>query len=214
MKSTELENDLSKDNRNEYKSVKILEDIHSAYLIKDIISFINKKQKMDLTIYNKQLQKIIGVDLEDYKETSGKYKIIENGKGREYKLNTNILIFEGEYLNLKRNGKGKEFDSNGKLIFKGDYLNGKRNGKGKEFDDDGELKFEGEYKNGERNGKFKEYNYDGKLKFEGEYLNGEKNGKGKEYNYNGKLEFEGEYLNGKRWNGKVKEYDYYNGKLR
>ena len=30
------------------------------------------------------------------------------------------------YLNGKRNGKGKEYDSNGKLIFEGEYLNGKR----------------------------------------------------------------------------------------
>ena len=38
----------------------------------------------------------------------------------------------------------------------------------------------------------------------GEYLNGKKwNGKGKEFYYwNGELKFEGEYLNGKKWNGK------------
>ena len=38
--------------------------------------------------------------------------------------------------------------------------------------------------------------------FKGEYLNGKRNGKGKEYDYrNGKLKFEGEYLNGNKWNG-------------
>ena len=38
-----------------------------------------------------------------------------------------------------------------------------------------------------------------------------RNGKGKEYNYfDGKIKFEGEYLNGER-NGKGKEYKY--GKL-
>ena len=75
---------------------------------------------------NKQLQKIIGVDIEDYKEMSGKYKIAEkNGKGREYKLNTNILIFEGEYLNWKRNEIGKEYDEdNGVLIIEREYFNG------------------------------------------------------------------------------------------
>ena len=31
-----------------------------------------------------------------------------------------------------------------------EYLNGKRNGKGKEYDNNGLLKFEGEYLNGER----------------------------------------------------------------
>ena len=68
---------------------------------------------------------------------------------------------------------------NGKLIFEGEYLNGKRNGKGKEYNDNNELIFEGEYLNGKRNGKGKEYDYNGKLIFEGEYLNGKKwNGKG------------------------------------
>ena len=40
--------------------------------------------------------------------------------------------FEGEYLNGKKHGKGKEFND-GKLIFEGVYLNGKRNGKGREY---------------------------------------------------------------------------------
>jgi len=38
--------------------------------------------------------------------------------------------------------------------------------------------------------------------------------KGIEYNLrSGNLEFEGKYLNNKKWNGKVKEYDYYGEKL-
>ena len=59
----------------------------------------------------------------------------------------------------KWNGKRKEYYK-GHLKFEGEYLNGKINGKGKEYDDDGELKFEGDYLNGERNGKGKEYYYD------------------------------------------------------
>ena len=43
-------------------------------------------------------------------------------------------MFEGEYLNSKRNGNGKEYDYKGNLIFEGEYLNGKRyNGKGKKY---------------------------------------------------------------------------------
>ena len=40
-------------------------------------------------------------------------------------IDNNRLIFEGEYLNGKRNGKGKEYDNN-KIIFEGEYLNGKK----------------------------------------------------------------------------------------
>ena len=41
-----------------------------------------------------------------------------------------------------------EKEYNGKLMFEGEYLNGKRNGKGKEYDFNGKLKFEGEFLNG------------------------------------------------------------------
>ena len=36
------------------------------------------------------------------------------------------MIFEGEYINGKRNGKGKEYDSNGNLEFEGEFINNKR----------------------------------------------------------------------------------------
>ena len=57
-------------------------------------------------------------------------------------------MFDGEYLNGLRNGKGKEYYGNGKLKFEGEYLNGKRNGKGKGYDYwNSILRFEGEYLN-------------------------------------------------------------------
>ena len=56
-------------------------------------------------------------------------------------------------------------------MFEGEYLNGERNGKGKEYHQFyNTLKFEGEYLNGERNGYGKEYHKKGKLMFEGEYM--------------------------------------------
>ena len=66
------------------------------------------------------------------------------GKEIEYKINKDNIIFEGEYLNGKKwNGKGKEYNKDGKLRFEGEYLNGKRwNGKVKEYYDDGKLLFE------------------------------------------------------------------------
>ena len=36
------------------------------------------------------------------------------------------MKFEGEYINGKRNGKGKEYDENGELMFEGEFLNGMR----------------------------------------------------------------------------------------
>ena len=66
----------------------------------------------------------------------------------------------------------KEYNFDGKIIFEGEYLNGKRNGMGKEYNN-GELLFEGEYLNGKYwNGKIKGYNPMGYLEIKGEFLNG------------------------------------------
>ena len=151
----------------------------------------------------------------------------KNGKDKEYNYNGKLL-YEGEFLNDKRHGIGKEYYDE-KLKFEGEYLYGWKV-KGKFYIND-KLRYEGEYlldkfyngkgydengnvifelKNG--NGKVIEYYDNGNIKFEGEYLNGKKHGKGKEYNREGKLNYDGEYLNGKK-NGKGKEYNTYNGNL-
>ena len=51
---------------------------------------------------------------------------LKEGKGfiKEFSDFNGNLIFEGEYLNGKRNGKGKEYYKR-KLLFEGEYLNGK-----------------------------------------------------------------------------------------
>jgi len=104
-----------------------------------------------------------------------------------------------------KGGKGiiKEYYDNGKLIFEGEYINGQRNGKGKKCNND-KLIYEGEYLNGKRHGKGREYK-EGKLIFEGEYLYDFKI-KGKLF-INEKLEYDGEFLYNKKWKGKG--YDEY-----
>ena len=84
---------------------------------------------------------------------------IKDGNGfiKEITYAERNLIFEGEYKNGERNGKGKEYEYNNKVIYEGEYKNGERNGTGKAYDNEGELMYEGEYLNGIRNGKGKEY---------------------------------------------------------
>ena len=150
--------------------------------------------------------------------------------------NESLIVFEGEYLNGKRNGIGKE-NFKRKILFEGEYKNGLswngkgydnnnnvayelKNGKGyvKLYNEIGRLQFEGDYLNGKKNGKVNQYNYQGKLEFNGEYLNNLRHGKGKQYSYDGYLEFEGEYFYGKKWNGKGYDqlnnvvYELHNGK--
>ena len=54
------------------------------------------------------------------------------------------MKFDGEFFANERNGKGKEYDNNGKLIFEGEYSYRKIL-KGKEYDKEGKLIFEGDY---------------------------------------------------------------------
>ena len=176
--------------------------VKSKYIIQNIFSYLQIEKKLSIIKNNKKLQNLLDVDIQIYKKLCNKLILLDiDGRVQELSINGKI-IFEGKYLNMKRNGKGEEYEKNelGSILkFKGNYLNGKRNGKGEEYYNNGKLKFEGKYLNDkEWDGKCYDYNgleiyeiingegyilkYDeDKLIFEGVYLNGEKNGLGKEY---------------------------------
>ena len=123
----------------------MLQNIKSSYFIKLIYTFVEEVQKLKLVRYNKSMQKNLDLSIINYKFFKGNYIIYEsNGIGKEYKGYDDTLIFEGEYLNGRRNGKGNEYYHDGLLYFEGEYLNDKRNGKGKEFDYKGNIIYEGE----------------------------------------------------------------------
>ena len=77
-------------------------------------------------------------------EYEGEFRYNKKWNGKGYDENGNVI-----YELINGNGKVKEYDI-GRLKFDGEYLNGKRNGKGKEYNLSGKLIFEGEYLNGER----------------------------------------------------------------
>ena len=151
----------------------MLENIKSQYIFRIIIFPLSEKKKLNLVKYNKKLQTKLDIKVLNYKIFSGKSTIIYDNdkKGKIYDEYEDKLIYEGEFSNGEKNGKGKEYGDNKNVIFDGEFLNGQKNGKGKEYYNDGKLKYEGEYHYGYRNGKGKEYYKNGKLKFEGEYLN-------------------------------------------
>ena len=160
--------EFSKDKHQPYMNLEKM--ISSNIVLKKIFSFLEKTKKLKIIIENKNIQKKIKIDINDYKNASGKYKIGgKNGQVKIFILNTDLLIFEGEYLNGVKNGKGKEYNKKGELIFKGEYLKGIKNGKGKEYNKKKEVIFEGEYINGRRyKGKGKEYDSNsGLLIYEG-----------------------------------------------
>ena len=119
-----------------------------------------------------------------------------HGKGKEYNYLDGILEFEGEYYKGYKK-EGKEYIK-GILIYEGIYLLDQK-WEGKGYDKDGNIIYE--LKNGE--GFIKEFDDKLNLEYEGEYKDGKRNGKGKYYD-NGILRFEGEYKNGICRNGIAK----------
>ena len=212
-KNTTIDNKNDDEQDKKIDNINIIELIKSNYIVKQLFTYLCENVKLNLVKYNKIIQNKLEIDIDAYKRKSGKYKIKGiNGNGKEYLLNTNILIFDGEYINGKRNGRGKEFEE-GIIKFEGEYKNGKRTGEGTSIEyNRGKKIFVGEYKEGKRNGKGKRY-YNGLLIFEGEYLDGKRwKGKGKKINESGKVIYEGEYLYGKMWNGK--EYVFEENELK
>ena len=161
--------------------------------------------------YNKFGETIYEGEYKDGKRYNGIYKIKNNNKIYSYyysngkvinkyvELNNEIL-YEGEYNNNLKQGKGKEYNKNGKILFVGEFMNGYRY-KGKEFNENGKLIFNGQYMKGiPFNGIRKIFNGN-LLEFDGEIQNGLKL-KGKEYDQDEKLIFEGEYKNGEKYKGR------------
>ena len=92
----------------------MLKNVEASYFIKLLFSYLEEKKKLGIVKYNERLKHMIDISLINYKYFSRKYLIHENGKVKEYIGYNDQLIYEGEYLNGKRNGKGKEYNEKGK----------------------------------------------------------------------------------------------------
>ena len=135
----------------------MLRNVRSIYIMKKIFEKINEKIMFKLIRYNKSFQNKMHLNIFKYMEKASRYIIYESkNKGKEYDFYNDSLLYEGEYLNELKNGKGKEYYPNGQLKFEGEYLKGKRNGEGREYDYGG-LIFEGNYINDIKEGVGKEF---------------------------------------------------------
>ena len=138
------------------KDINLLTKVKSRYILNIIFSPISQAKKLRIAIDNKYLQERLKIDSDDYKNASGKYKeSLPNGLVQIFKLDTKKLIYEGEYSNRKKNGKGKIY-WNDRLEYEGEFVNGKKSGKGKEYDIfKNKLLYEGDFFNDKRHGKGK-----------------------------------------------------------
>ena len=88
--------------------VNLLSLVKSKYIFNKIIEILDENKKLNILCYNKKMKRKLGITLDDYKIMSGKeFSGEKNGKGKEYKIGTKILIFEGKYLNEKKMEKEK-----------------------------------------------------------------------------------------------------------
>jgi hypothetical protein len=94
-----------------------------------------------------------------------------------------VLVYEGNFENGKRSGRGKAFwsDRSGQVVqYDGYWLDGERYGTGKSFTKKGVLLYEGEWCGNKREGKGKEFSCKTlEVKFEGQYRNDLRHGYGK-----------------------------------
>ena len=84
-------------------SINLRKLVKSSYIIEIIFSFLREKKKLEVIKYNNKYQKLFKINIENYKEISKKYLIIDKkGNGKIYIFGTNIIIFEGKFLNGKK----------------------------------------------------------------------------------------------------------------
>lgn len=126
-------------------------------------------------------------------------------------------LFEGYFLNGKKNGRGKYTWANGD-VYDGMWKDGKRDGYGKRIFKDGE-KYEGQWHDGKKHGRGT-YTWADGTYYEGEFADGNFNGFGKKVYSSGDV-YEGQWKDDKRtghgtytWtNGDTYEGELKDGKL-
>ena len=119
---------------------------------------------------------------------------VEGKNIKIYKLKYNSLVYEGDIVNCKYNGKGKLYND-GYLLYDGEFKDGIYNGKGKLYKGNYKnvLIFDGEFKDGIFNGFGKIYNEE-YLYYEGNFINNEIFGNGIKYYKNGKKHIQGDFI--------------------
>ena len=105
-------------------------------------------------------------------------------------------VYEGDFVNGKREGYGKIIFEDGKY-FIGKYLNDKENGKGIYYNKNNTKKYEGYLIDGKREGYGKDIDRNGDC-FIGPWKNNLAHGKGKNFDKEGNIFYDGDYFNGKR----------------
>ena len=105
-------------------------------------------------------------------------------------------IYDGDFFNGKKDGKGKMKYENGEYYI-GQWSKDRRHGKGKLYNKIGKIKYEGDFYNDKMEGKGKYYYENADYYYVGNWLNDKEHGRGALYYKNGDLKYVGEFAFGK-----------------
>lgn len=135
-----------------------------------------------------------------YFDTTGKVRAITQFSDKGTKAYTKLfnsgkLQSEGLYVNEKKHGEWKFYNTDSIVIAEEVYVNGTPSGTWKTYYANGALLEEVAYENGEKHGSWKQYFYDGLLKTQGTYKNGKLEGLASFYHPNGRVFISGPYVN-------------------
>ena len=86
----------------------MVENIKSNFFVRYLFSFVDDGKQLYLVKYNKRLQKLLNINIMNYRFFTGKYiEYDTNEKVKIYDCFSNNLIFEGEFINGKKKWKRK-----------------------------------------------------------------------------------------------------------
>lgn len=95
-----------------------------------------------------------------------------SGHGILYNNATGKIMYDGKWLNGKRDGKGKYYWENGNLRYSGNWIDDKKIGVGSSFYENSQLKYKGMWNNGMYEGEGKFWDEDGELIHKGKFFKG------------------------------------------
>ena len=85
-----------KNGKKNIQNINLKHSIKSKYLLQEIFSYLYENIKLKIIKNNKAYQKLLDINIENFKKLSGRYKIrVKNGNWEEYNIKNNKLLYKG-----------------------------------------------------------------------------------------------------------------------
>ncbi len=126
------------------------------------------------------------INSEKYSTFSGRARVVDT---------SGMLIYEGDMVDGKITGEGKQYNYYGELVYEGSFEDSQYSGQGKLYNS-GVMIYEGAFSKNMYEGQGSLYNQQGQLIYSGNFSLGQRSGKGIEYNPNTGLKaYYGDFAN-------------------